>query len=132
MGLAALLAALVWLTKSWIVPVYTQTPEVAAIAVALLAWVSLYHLADASQTVSIFVLRSYRITVAPLLVYCSLLWGVGLWGGFQLAYHGLAGRPAMGSPIAFWMCAAYALVLAAACFVLLLHRVTRNAVRHSI
>jgi MATE family multidrug resistance protein len=38
----------------------------------------------------------------------------------------------MGSPIAFWMCAAYALVLAAACFVLLLHRVTRNAVRQSI
>ncbi|MEJ5030809.1 MATE family efflux transporter [Comamonas sp. MYb69] len=131
MGLAATLSLLVWLAKGWIVPIYTATPEVAAIALGLLGWVSLYHLADASQTVSIFVLRSYRITVTPLLVYCSLLWGVGLWGGFQLAYHGIAGRPAMDSPIAFWMCAAYALVLAAACFLVLLHRVTKNAVRMS-
>ncbi len=129
MGLAATLALLVWLTKGWIVPIYTATPEVAAIALGLLGWVSLYHLADASQTVSIFVLRSYRITVTPLLVYCSLLWGVGLWGGFQLAYHGIAGHAAMGSPIAFWMCAASALMLAAACFLVLLHRVTARAVR---
>ena len=112
-------------------PVYTHTPEVAAIAIGLLVWVSLYHLADATQTVSIFVLRSYRITFAPLVVYCSLLWGVGLWGGFQLAYQGLAGHAAMQSPIAFWMCAAVALVLAAACFVVLLYRVTTTAVQQA-
>ncbi len=131
MGLSVLLALVVFVAKPWIVPVYTHTPEVAAIALGLLAWVSLYHVADATQTVSIFVLRSYRITFAPLLVYCGLLWGVGLWGGFQLAYKGIAGHAAMQSPIAFWMCAAGALVLAAACFVALLYRVTTRALHAS-
>ncbi|MFG5779391.1 MATE family efflux transporter [Comamonas sp. J-3] len=127
-GLAAVLACGVWLGRSLIVPIYTHTPQVITIALPLLAWVSLYHLADATQTVSIFVLRSYRITFAPLIIYCSLLWGVGLWGGFQLAYHGIGSFAARQSPIAFWMCAAGALLLAAACFVLLLHLVTRKAV----
>ena len=130
-GLALLLSLGVLITKSWIVPIYTHTPEVTAIAVGLLAWVSLYHLADATQTVSIFVLRSYRITFAPLIVYCSLLWGLGLWGGFQLAYRGLGSIAAIHSPIAFWMCAAAALLLAAACFVALLYRVTKQAIQRT-
>ncbi len=130
-GLAAILSAFVLLARPWIVPVYTSSPEVAAIALGLLAWVSVYHLADATQTVSIFVLRSYRITFTPLLVYCGLLWGMGLWGGYQLAYQGLGSWGAMQSPIAFWMCAAGALLLAAACFVTLLNHVTLKAVRHS-
>lgn len=130
-ALALALSGIVFIAKSWIVPIYTHTPEVAAIATGLLAWVSLYHLADATQTVSIFVLRSYRITFAPLIVYCGLLWGLGLWGGFQLAYQGLGSMPAMQSPVAFWMCAAGALLLAAACFVALLHRVTSKAVQSS-
>ena len=124
MLLALLLAAIVLAGRTWIVPIYTHTPEVAAIALTLLPWVCLYHLADATQTVSIFVLRSYRITLAPLLVYCSLLWGVGLWGGIRLAYRGAGGVAALQSPIAFWLCAAIGLLLAAACFVVLLHRVT--------
>ena len=132
MLLAALLSCAVFIGRYWIVPVYTHTPEVAAIAVGLLAWVSLYHLADATQTVSIFVLRSYRITFAPLVVYCGLLWGMGLWGGFQLAYKGLGSIGALHSPIAFWMCAASSLVLAAVCFVALLQQVTRKAVLRSM
>ena len=132
MLLAALLSCAVFIGRYWIVPVYTHTPEVAAIAVGLLAWVSLYHLADAAQTVSIFVLRSYRITFAPLVVYCGLLWGMGLWGGFQLTYKGLGSIAALHSPIAFWMCAAGSLVLAAICFVALLQQVTRKAVQRSM
>ena len=132
MGLSVLLALVVFVAKPWIVPVYTHTPEVAAIALGLLAWVSLYHVADATQTVSIFVLRSYRITFAPLVVYCGLLWGMGLWGGFQLTYKGLGSIAALHSPIAFWMCAASSLVLAAVCFVALLQQVTRKAVLRSM
>ena len=49
----------------------------------------LYHLADAVQALCVFVLRCYRVTVAPLVVYCVLLWGVGLGGGYLLAYRGL-------------------------------------------
>ena len=130
--LAAALSIMVLLCRSWIVPVYTDNPRVAWIALGLLGWVSMYHVADAAQTISIFVLRSYRITFAPLLVYCSLLWGVGLWGGFRLAYQGFGTLEASQSPSAFWMCAACALVLAAICFVVMLSRVTKRAVNRAL
>ena len=47
------------------------------------------------------------------------------------ARRGIEGHAAMQSPIAFWMCAAGALVLAAACFVALLYRVTTRALHAS-
>ena len=49
-----------------------------------------------------FVLRCYRVAVAPLVVYCVLLWGVGLAGGYALAYEDLGPWPAQQSPAAFW------------------------------
>ena len=42
---------------------------------------------DATQALCVFVLRCYRVAVAPLVAYCVLLWGVGLAGGYALAYH---------------------------------------------
>ena len=38
-------------------------------------------------------LRCYRVAVAPLAAYCVLLWGVGLAGGYALAYRGLGPLP---------------------------------------
>jgi hypothetical protein len=38
-------------------------------------------------------LRCYRITLVPLLIYGVLLWGVGLAGGYFLAYGGSASLP---------------------------------------
>jgi MATE family multidrug resistance protein len=40
-----------------------------------------------------------------------MLWGVGLTGGYLLAYHGLANLKAMQSPAAFWMMSVVALLL---------------------
>lgn len=62
--------------------VYTADPGVIALTSALLLWVALYHAADSIQCVCIFLLRCWRVTVAPLVVYCSLLWGGGLGGGY--------------------------------------------------
>jgi MATE family multidrug resistance protein len=77
---------------------------------------------DAVQTMCVFVLRCYRVTVAPLLIYCTLLWGVGLGGSYLLAYRGLGPFAAMQSPLAFWLMSAGALWLTAALFVALLWR----------
>ena len=44
---------------------------------------------DAMQALCVFVLRCYRVAVAPLVAYCVLLWGVGLGGGYLLAYRGI-------------------------------------------
>ena len=62
---------------------------------------------------ALFLLRTYRITLAPLLVYGVLLWGLGLSGGYWLAYHGLGPWPATQHPSAFWMTSAVALGLVA-------------------
>ncbi|MDR2991926.1 MAG: MATE family efflux transporter, partial [Burkholderiaceae bacterium] len=93
--------------------IYSANPGVQAIAATLLLATAAYHLADEVQTLSVFVLRSYRITVLPLAIYCALLWGVGLAGGYALAYRGLGPWPALHSPLAFWLMAAIALILAA-------------------
>ncbi|MGH6626216.1 MAG: MATE family efflux transporter, partial [Burkholderiaceae bacterium] len=89
-------------------------------------WVGAYHLADSMQALCVFVLRCYRVTVAPLLVYCVLLWGLGLAGGYGLAYRGLGPLAAQATPAAFWATSAVALALTAFIFVALLRRAVRQ------
>ena len=101
----------------------------------MLGWVALYHLADSVQAVCAFLLRCYRITIAPLVVYSVLLWGAGLYGGYVLAYQGLEGMqgvggfalnlPASQTPTSFWLAGTLALVCVAACFMALLWRAVR-------
>ena len=59
---------------------------IAAAALPLLAWVALFHIADAAQTISAFVLRAYRIATMPLVVYVIAVWGIGLGGGYVAAF----------------------------------------------
>jgi len=55
-----------------------------------------------------------------------LLWGVGLGGGYLVAYRGFGTVPPLQTPAAFWGAGAVALTLTAAAFVLLLWRVVRT------
>jgi MATE family multidrug resistance protein len=55
--------------------------------------VALFHTADAVQTVAGFVLRAWRIATVPMLIFVGALWGVGLGGGYALAFGGLSGVP---------------------------------------
>ena len=97
---------------------------------ALLLWVAAYHLADALQAVCAFLLRCYRIAMAPLILYGVLLWGLGLYGGYQLAYVGLAGRPASQAASSFWVASTVAIGMVAVCLLgLLLHTVRRSEVQ---
>lgn len=125
-GAALALAAAVLLLRDAIANLYAASAAVAAVASGLLGWVALYHLADALQAVCVFALRSYRVTVAPLLVYAVMLWGIGLYGGHRLAYQGLGGWAPLQSPAAFWMAGGVALSLTALAFLALLGRVTRS------
>ena len=96
--------------------VYSDNPAVMALAAALLLVVAIYHVADALQTLCVFVLRCYRVTLAPLVIYCTMLWGLGLGGSYLLAYRGLGPWAAMQSPLAFWIMSAAALALASLLF----------------
>ena len=85
------------------------------------------HVADATQALTAFLLRCYRITIAPLALYGVLLWGLGLLGGYRLAYEGIAGHAATQSAASFWAASTVAIALVAACFLgLLWHAVTRS------
>ncbi|HSV46162.1 MAG TPA: MATE family efflux transporter, partial [Ramlibacter sp.] len=124
--LSAGAALAVGLAHGAIARVYAgQNPAVVAMAGALLLWVALYHVSDALQAVCVFVLRSYGVAGSPLLVYCLLLWGVGLGGGYLMAYRGLGPWPPIGAPSAFWSAGAAALALTALVFIALLRRAVR-------
>lgn len=123
-GLAIGASAVVWALHPTIASLYTAQRAVADSAQALLLCVAAYHVVDAVQAVSFFVLRSYRITVAPLVVYGLMLWGMGLLGGYRLAYFGFGGIAPMHSPLAFWLASTTALALTAAVLGTMLLRVT--------
>ncbi|MGH8820215.1 MAG: MATE family efflux transporter, partial [Rhodoferax sp.] len=123
--MAVMLSTILFVARRDIATIYARDPAVIALASTLLAWVAAYHLADAVQTVCVFVLRCYRVTVLPLLVYCVLLWGLGLTGGYLLAYHGIASLPAIASPVTFWGTSAVALALTATIFAAILWAVQR-------
>ena len=106
---------------------YSTNPEVVALAGVLLGWVAVYHVADAVQCMCIFILRCYRITFAPMLVYGIFLWCLGLAGGYLLTYQGLAGTPAWQSPAGFWAAGAMALWCVAALFLAMLAQAARRS-----
>ena len=124
--MAIALAATLFIARGELASVYARNPAVIALASGLLAWVAAYHLADVIQTMCVFVLRCYRVTIAPLLVYCVLLWGVGLTGGYVLAYQGFGPMRAVASPATFWASSAVALALTATIFVAILWRAVKR------
>ncbi|MES2717950.1 MAG: MATE family efflux transporter [Pseudomonadota bacterium] len=86
-GVAALVGAAVFIGRQQVLQLYTGNPAVVAAALPLLAWVALFHTADAAQAVAAFVLRAWRIATLPTLIYVLALWGVGLGGGYVLAFN---------------------------------------------
>lgn len=122
----ALLCASLLLLRASIAQAYTADPQVLALTVPLLLWVALYHAADSIQCVCIFLLRCWRVTVVPLVVYCGLLWGCGLGGGYWLAYKNEASSAYWATnPTPFWLTSGCALALIALLFVVLLRKVLR-------
>lgn len=120
-GLGALLTLSVWLLRDLIVAFYTQDPAVAALTAGLVTWVAAYHLADCIQCYCIFVLRALRVTLAPLLTYSTMLWGVGLGGGYLLAYLWQWPVAWLGTPTPFWATSFAALAVTAIVFAIMLH-----------
>jgi MATE family multidrug resistance protein len=84
--IAAGMGAAVYLTRSGVMHAYTGNELIVAAAMPLLAWVILFHIADAAQTVAAFTLRAYKIATLPVVIYATALWGVGLGGGYALAF----------------------------------------------
>jgi MATE family multidrug resistance protein len=128
--LGVLMAATLWLVREPLAALYSPSPAVVALAASLLGWVALAHLGDALQALVAFVLRCYRVTLGPLLIYCALLWGAGLGGGYVLAYHGVGPwRDQAATPAPFWAANGAALAVTAALLIWLLARTLARAQR---
>ena len=113
--MATLAGSGVYLWREEVLRIYTSDALVMAAALPLLTWLVLFHVADAGQTVAAFVLRAYRIAVVPLLIYAVAIWGVGLGGGYLLAFDGLGiSPPALRGATGYWAAATAGLVIAAA------------------
>jgi MATE family multidrug resistance protein len=112
--IAAGLGTTVYTAREGVLGLYTGNAAIVAAAMPLLAWVAVFHIADAGQALTSFVLRAHRITTVPLLIYAFAIWGVGLGGGFVLGFDtlGLA-PPALHGARGFWAAATLGLAIAA-------------------
>ncbi|TDM04880.1 MAG: MATE family efflux transporter [Ideonella sp. MAG2] len=120
-AVAAALGLLVHACQHRIVGLYTPDAAIAAAALPLLSWVALFHVADAIQTIAAFVLRAWRVATVPMLIYVAALSGVGLGGGYGVAFN-VTGNipPAWQGARGFWVSSTLGLTLAALAMVGLL------------
>jgi len=113
-AVALALGLAVALARRPVLGLYTGDPLVVAAALPLVAWLVAFHLADAAQAVAAAVLRAYKITALPLVIFALALWGVGLAGGYALAFDLPGGVPTAlrGAP-GFWFASTMGLIVAA-------------------
>lgn len=107
------MGAAVYLLRPAIVRIYTGDASVIAATLPLLAWVAVFHIADAVQTTAAFVLRAWRIAIVPLVIYVLAIWGVGLGGGYTVAFDTFGWAPdSLRGAQGFWSAATAGLVIA--------------------
>ena len=90
---------------------YTRDPAVVAIALTLIPYLAAFHFFDALQTVASFVLRAYKLAMAPTVIHAVALWGLGVVGGYLVAFGGFWGPP--WGIAGMWLMQSVALALAA-------------------
>lgn len=129
LGCAAAIALAMFTSRQRLAALYTTDATLVAAAAPLLALVAAFHLFDAAQAMCSFILRAYRITTLPMLVYVVSLWGVGLGGGWWLAFEAAASGHAWAPQVAgargFWIASGASLAIAAAALATILARVWR-------
>ena len=113
-AVAITISSTLYLLREELVGAYTHDGAVVAAALPLMAWLVWFHLGDAAQTLAAFVLRAYRIASVPLAVYLVALWGVGLGGGYVLAFDLTGNVPGeLQGARGFWAASSAGLALAA-------------------
>jgi MATE family multidrug resistance protein len=113
LAIALVAATSLWFLREPIVRLYTTDPAVATMSLSLLGFAVLFHVFDAAQGMGSFVLRGYRQTFWPMVIYGVALWGLGLGGGAWLAFSTTPLGPPRGA-LGFWEAATVALGIAAA------------------
>jgi len=126
LSIAVCLSASLFFFKRQIVGLYTSEPNVARIALNLIGYLIIFHVFDALQSVAGYSLRAYKHAIAPMLIYTVSLWGVGLGGGYWLAFYPVIGGRPLGAQ-GLWLAAALSLALAATALLVHLRRISGQA-----
>jgi multidrug resistance protein, MATE family len=96
-GMACVLAlvygVLLLAARPHVIAAYTPDANVIAAAMPLVLIIFFYHLGDALQITTAFILRAYKVTVVPTVIYAVALWGIGLGGGYLLGFDVGGGVP---------------------------------------
>ncbi len=79
--------------RAHVIAAYTPDANVIAAAMPLVLIIFFYHLCDALQITTAFILRAYKVTLVPTLIYAIALWGIGLGGGYLLGFDVGGGVP---------------------------------------
>ena len=128
-GFSLVTAFLIVALRSSIIEIYTSNPSITAIAMPLLLFVAAYQFFDAIQISVVFALRAYQVTFAPMIVYVLCLWGVGLAGGWMLAFGHPISISNLTAANGFWLAATAGLAVASGAFISLLIRAANSTRR---
>ncbi|MFM6992868.1 MAG: MATE family efflux transporter, partial [Rhodoferax sp.] len=108
---------------------YTNDVAVATLAAQLLLLAAIFQLSDATQVVTSFAIRGYKVTRSPMVIQLVAFWGFSLPLGYLLglAPAWLPWHPAqpMGAQ-GFWIALVVGLTVAAVSLVLLLRKVAQD------
>lgn len=126
--LSVLLGGLLFLLREPLVGFYTRDAAVRQAALQLITFIAAYQLFDATQITAAFALRSFRVALLPAVAYALSLWGLGLGGGYLLAFDLPGGVPAaVQGARGFWLGNALALALVAVLLIALYQRVSARS-----
>ncbi len=133
-SLAALLAALLWWQRDVLLALFGGSTEVREVAAALMPYVALFVVVDASHTLASFALRGYKVTLQPMLIHTVCFWGIGLGLGYVLAFHGMefAGTELHRAPMGaagFWLATLLSTVCAGLAIGALLWRTVQRSMK---
>jgi len=111
-AVALVFAVALFIFSEGIAALYTNDPDVQAVAVQLLVFAAIFQIADVIQVTCISALRGYKDTRIPMFIMLFSFWGVGLTLGWVLTFTDWL-LPAMGAP-GFWVGLTCGLVTASA------------------
>lgn len=123
LGGAVITSILLFSGRELIVAAYTNNPEVTVVALSLLSLLPFFHIVDAMQCISSYLLRAHKVAMVPMLLQTFALMIIGLIGGWIMGFG--PGRPFMeplrnyllaGSPVgagSMWLMATIGLAVSA-------------------
>jgi MATE family multidrug resistance protein len=125
--MSVVLGSVLFFAREGVVRLYTGNEAIVAAALPLLAWVALFHFVDAMQIVATLTLRAWRIATVPMVIYAASIWGLGMGGGYVLAFNLPGSVPAsLQGARGFWIASTAGLASASLGLVLFLAWVLRQ------